>query len=255
MHSSRLTRIGHLLVTLLAVFAFSALTAAAAQATEVGPFWSVKGTRLGAGETRNVVAKAVTKQTLTAGSDKVICEEVEAKPGVILGTAEGEAGKNGETLRYSKCKVEGNGSACKVEKEEISTNSLKSELVEDAATKKILLVDFLPATGKTFAEIKFEGTCSIKSTKVTGVDVLAEVLTDPGELTIELGGTSRGSAKSWRLKIEEPQPTGFWLIKGGVGSEVKIGSEEKLEAFGAKAELKGTALIELESGEEWSPLA
>ncbi len=253
---SRLTRIAHVIMALSAVFAFGAVMASVAQAEETkGPFWTVAGTRLGTGETKGLVVKAFTESKLTAGSVVVSCKKMEAKSGQISGAGLGESGKGGGSLRYSECEVTGNGASCKAEKGEEVTKNLRAELVEDAATKKVLLVDFLPATGKEFAELKFEGTCTFKTTKVTGIDVLAEVLTDPGELTVELGGTSRGEAKSWLLKVEAPQPSAFWLIKGGKGEEVKIATEEKLEAFGAKAELTGTALGELTGSPNWSPLA
>jgi hypothetical protein len=256
MHLNRLTRIRHLLLALVAMLAFGVVGASAAQAAE-GPFWSVEGTRLAAGSTEELAGKAVTNQVLSAGGKVVTCEAVEPEAGSkIIGEAAGESGKAEGKLRYSKCTVAGNGTGCKVVKEEVVTNALKGELVEDAATKKKLLADFLPASGNTFAELKFEGSgCTFKTTKVTGIDVLAEVLTDPGNETIELGGPARGSAKSWYLEIEKPQPTAFWLTEKSEGKEVKIATEEKLEAFGVAATLEGKALVSLKNEKEWSPLA
>jgi hypothetical protein len=45
-------------VTLLAIFALGTVAASAAQAEEA-PFWTVKGTRLEAGQTRFITAKEV----------------------------------------------------------------------------------------------------------------------------------------------------------------------------------------------------
>ncbi len=255
MHLSRLVGIRHLLLALTAMLAFGAVAASAAQAAE-GPFWSVEGTRLASGSTEGLAGSAVTNQVLSAGGKVVTCEGIEPEAGSkIIGEASGEAGKAEGKLRYSKCTVEGNGTGCKVVKEEVVTNALKGELVEDAATKKKLLADFLPASGNTFAELKFEGSgCTFKTTKVTGIDVLAEVQTAAGG-TIELEGVSPGSAKTWRLEIEKPQPTAFWLVKEGTGKEVKIATEEKLEAFGAAATLTGTGSVSLKNEKEWSPLA
>ncbi len=262
MHLSRLGRMKHLLLAVMAMLAFGVVTASAAQA-ENGPFYSVgsEGKRLGAGETRPITAKIFSENfTLTAGTRKVICTGVEAKEGSdIIGSAEGEAGKDEEILRYTGCKVEGNGTKCAVEKGEVVTEKLRSELVEDAATKKKLLIDFLPPEGKVvFATLKFVaetgGTCEVKETKVTGIDVLAEALTETGE-PIELGGVSPGLHKSGRIEVENPQPTAFWLIKEGTGKEVKIATAEKLNAFGVAATLVGTASVELASGEVWSALA
>lgn len=86
---------------------------------------------------------------------------------------------------------------------------------------------------------------------MTGREV-AEALTDPGELPIELGGTERGSAKSWLLKALPVQPKTVWLIKGGTGKEESL---EEFQFDGTAAELKGTGLVSLVSEEEWSPLA
>jgi hypothetical protein len=259
MRINRLTLIKHLLLTLVAMLSFVAAAASAAQA-ENGPFWSIKegaeAGRLGAGATKELTGKAVTNQVLSAGGKVVTCEGIEPEAGFkIIGEASGESGKAEGKLRYSKCTVAGNGTGCKVVKEEVVTNALKGELVEDAAAKKKLLVDFLPASGNTFFELKFEGSgCTFKSTKWTGIDILDEVQTEAGK-AIELGGESPGSAKSWRLEIETPQPTAFWLIKEGTGKEVKISSEEKLESFGSAATLMGTLSISLKNELEWSPLA
>ena len=171
-----------------------------------GPSWSIEGKRLEAGETRGIVVKAFTESKLAVGGIVVSCKKLEAKLGQISGAGLGESGNGGGILRCTECEVTGNGTSCKPEKGEQVTKNLRAELVEDAATKKILLVGFLPASGKEFAELKFEGACTFKTTKVTGIDVLAKVLTDPSELTVELGGTSRGEAKSWLLKVEVPQP-------------------------------------------------
>ena len=243
------------MAALLAVFAFGAVMASVAQAEETkGPFWTVAGTRLGTGETKGLVVKAFTESKLTAGGVVVSCKKMEAKSGQISGAGLGESGKGGGSLRYSECEVTGNGASCKAEKgEEVTKNSELSwwRTPYQKSTVSGLLTSFR----KRIRRLKFEGTCTFKTTKVTGIDVLAEVLTDPGELTVELGGTSRGEAESWLLKVEAPQPSAFWLIKGGKGEEVKIAAEEKLEAFGAKAELTGTALGELTGSPNWSPLA
>ncbi|HXB64668.1 MAG TPA: hypothetical protein VNV42_07310 [Solirubrobacteraceae bacterium] len=260
MRSYRLSRLTSLVLAMLAVFAFGAVMAAAAQAEEA-PFITVEGTRLASGSSREITIKAFSpNQTLTAGTDVVSCKKVEAKSGAKLnGSNAGEAGTAEGTLRYSECAVTGNGSPCKPVKEEVETQPLRAELVEDAATKKILLVDFLPASGKLFATLHFEGSgCTVKETKVTGIDELLEVKTDPGEKTIELGGVKE-EAESWLGEVEKVQPESFWLVKGGVGKLVDIEEAEKLAAFGVSAKLEGTALILLaiegkSTKEKWSPL-
>jgi hypothetical protein len=259
MRSYRLTRLTSLVLAMLVVFAFGAVMAAAAQAEEA-PRISVEGTILGAGSSREATVKMFsTNSTLEAGGVTVTCTTLEAKAGAkLVGSAAGEAATGEATLRYTGCSVTGNGSPCAVEKEEVETKPLRAELVEDL-TKKKLLVDFLPATGSLFAELKFTGAgCTFKSTKVTGKDELLEVRTDPGNAIVELPGPV-AEAESWLGEVEVPQQASFWLIKGGVGKDVVIEEAEQLQAFGAPATLKGTALILLakegkSTKEKWSPL-
>lgn len=245
MHSSRL---GRLVVALLAVFALCAVAASAAQAEEA-PFWSVKGARLGQGETRNIVGKVFsTNFTLTSAGGTVTCKALKLKEGVILGSNAGEPGTNDEIIEFTSCTVAGNGSNCKVT-EPIVTTQVKSELVEDNATKKKLYVEFFPAKGVVFTTINFTGTCTVTSTKVEG-EVAGEVLTDPGEAAVELPN-SPGSAESWLIKFPATPIKEVWLIKGGTGATHKLTT---LKAFALPATLTGTALVSLESKELWSPL-
>ncbi len=78
MQSTRLTRVGRLLLVLLMVFAFSAVTAAVAQA-EGAPRWKVEGKVLGKNETREITAKATTSLTLEAGGVKSDVQQSERK--------------------------------------------------------------------------------------------------------------------------------------------------------------------------------
>jgi hypothetical protein len=250
---SRLNRvIRHLMIALLAVFAFGAVTAAAAQAEEA-PFWSVKGARLGAGETRWIKAKATESFTLSASGIEVTCKSLKLKEGAssaLLGSAIGEPGTNDEVIEFSECTVTGNGTGCKVE-EPIVTKPVKSELVYNTGKKKVL-TEFFPAKGASFVKLNFPtASCRIKETIVEG-SVVGEVFTDTTPpKAVELPN-SPGSAKSWLIKFPKPAITEVCLKKVGATecSDVVIG----LTAFTAEATLTGTALIELVSGEEWSPL-
>jgi hypothetical protein len=66
-------------VVLLAVFAFSAVAATAAQAEEA-PYWSIEGTRLAAGKTAEITGKAIGTLTMTAATGIVTCKAVKANP-------------------------------------------------------------------------------------------------------------------------------------------------------------------------------
>jgi hypothetical protein len=247
-------------VALLAVFAFGAVAASAAQAEEA-PFWTVGGTRLEKGQTRFITAKEVSPFVLSGGGVSVTCDETSVLPhGVLLGSEAGEPGTNDEVVTFKTCKVEGNGtgSECGKVVEPINTTNLKSELVLDK-TKVKLLTLFEPASGSLLATLEFPKGCKVETSKVTG-SVNAEVINQKTEKPVETTSTKE-QAESWWLKFPEAQPVHVWLIKGGKGEEIET---KALEAFGTSATLSGTALIllgelnaknELVSTKElWSPL-
>ena len=265
------SRVRLMLVALLGVFAFSAVAAAAAQAEEA-PFWSRAGTRLAKGETHYITAKKYNKFTLMTGGKAITCENIRLKEGVLLGSNAGEPGTNDEVIEFFEgCKVTGKVGAktiekCKV-KEPITTENVKSELVEtvQGATGS-LLTEFFPEKGERFTTIKFEveagGFCP-PETAVEG-SVAGQVRADPNKPP-ELGElitlqTTKKEATSWLLNFPEVQIKTAWLIKAGVGKEVKIG----LKSVTEEASLEGTALVLLakknssggfESEEvNWSPL-
>jgi hypothetical protein len=245
-------------VVLLALFAFSAIAATAAQAEEA-PYWSIQGTRLAAGKTFEITAKAKGSQVLTAAGIKVTCTTLALKEGaVLLGSNAGEPGRSDEIIKYNGCTVTGNGTEpCKVTSPgegEVVTEALTNELAY-ASNKESLVVEFKPIKGKTLSVLKFTGTgCKETETSVKGVAV-AGVYTDPGEVLLSLPGPVV-QATSFLLKIIGTSTTHIWLITAGTGSEVIT---EEVNAFGHEATLEGTALILLaEKGKTveklWSPL-
>jgi hypothetical protein len=244
-------------VVLLAVFAFSAIAATAAQAEEA-PYWSIEGTRLVAGKTAEITAKAVTNQTLTAGPVTITCTGLELQKGaVLLGSNAGEPGKNDETIQYTGCTQTGGGTPCKIilkaggEEGKITTEPLTSELAY-AENKKSLVVVFAPASKKKLAVIHFEGTgCTVTEAPVDGVAV-AGVYTDATPPVLLELPNAVTQAKSWILKIINKATTNIWLIKGGTGAAVA--TEELTYNGTAGTTLAGEALIELTSGKLWSPL-
>ncbi len=238
-------------VALLAVFALSAVIATVAQAEEA-PFWTVGGSRLKAGQTRNITAKAfsgtLTLNTPEAGIT-VTCKKTKLNVGVILGSEPGESGKNDEVVEFTECSVTGNGTACTLPNP-IITEPLSSELVENVENKKVgkkLLTEFFPTSGTNFVTLKFVGACTNKETKVTG-KVAAEALTETSGV-IELGQAA-SQGKSYLINFPATSIKEVWLIKGGTGSIVKT----ELLAFADTSTEVGTALVLLENGGEWSPL-
>jgi hypothetical protein len=245
-------------LTLLAALALGALLASAAQAEEA-PYWTVKGTRLGAGGTHFIVEKESAAFVLSGGGVTITCTEMSASPGLILGSNAGESGTNEETLAFKECKVEGNDKTTECEKvtEPITTKNLKWELVLDK-TKAKLLVLFQPVSGSTMAEINFPKGCKIESSKVTG-SILAEALNEKEEAITT--SSSKTQYKTEFFKLPKTQPVDIWLIKGGTGKEVEA---KELEFAGAAATQTGTASVSMgvcengkieSSGEEWSALA
>jgi hypothetical protein len=264
------SRVRLILVALLAMFTFSAVAATAAQAEEA-PFWSREGIRLGAGETHYITAKKYSEKfTLKSAGHTIECNNVRltensAQRSVLIGSAAGNPGTNLEVIEiFEGCKVTGNGANCKI-KEPIVTNPVKSELVEtEKGEKGSLLTEFTPAKGVTFVTLKFEGSeCKVKETAVAGA-VAGQVRVDPnkppelGELVSLPNGKKEGT--SWLINFPAVAIKEVWLIKEGVGSQVKI---EELQAFTEIATVEGTVLVllakvaagKLESEEaKWSPL-
>jgi hypothetical protein len=250
-------------VVMLVVFAFSAIVAGAAQAEEA-PYWSIEGTRLVAGKTAEITAKAVGSQTLTVGPMTVTCTGLElAKGSVLLGSNAGEPGKSDETIQYSGCAQSGNGSPCvpilKVGGEEgkITTEPLTNELAY-AENKKSLVVEFDPLKGKKLAVIHFAGSgCTVTELALAGLAV-AGAFTDvngSAGVLLELPNAV-AQAKSFVLKLNGLSSTTIWLITGGTG---KSFTTEELTFDGSAAKPAGEALILLAtngvSNEKlWSPL-
>jgi hypothetical protein len=235
-----MTRFRLIGVTLLAMFALGAVVAASvAQATEA-PYWTINGTRLAKGATKYVSAKTYKESELNleAGSKKVKCTKTKVpfEGAVLLGSSAGEPGTSSETFEYSGCKVEGNGSECKV-KEPIVTSQLRSELAENSS--EYTLVELKPVSGATVATLGFEGgACTIKETKVTG-SVAAEVLTT-AEQKIKMP-TEHITGESWIYRFPTTAIKSVVLFKEGKGETVEVG----LTAFGESAKAAGTAQISL----------
>jgi hypothetical protein len=84
---------------LLAMFALGCAMASAAQATSA-PFFSVGGTRLVAGKTHNFDARLFSAFELKANGIRVRCTGLAVEKGVLLGSNEGEPGRDDETVKF-----------------------------------------------------------------------------------------------------------------------------------------------------------
>lgn len=233
----------------LAVFAFSAITAAAAQATE-GPFYKVGGARLTT--TAGIEGSTAKTYVLTAGARTIKCTASKLKSATIVGSTGANAGTSKEIIEFEKCTVAGNGTPCAIPGEKITTEEVKNTL--DFANKtsvkgEVLLTYFEPAKEtekeKRFVKITFEGAgCEIKATAVNG-SVAAEAL-ETAEKPIKVEEEPAEAEKGF-VNFPATAITKDFIEEGGVRKEVK----PKLEAFGVKATLEGRTALKLTGGTKW----
>jgi hypothetical protein len=267
MDVSRLSLIGRLVMALLAVFAFGAIVATAAQAATEGPFWTVEGTsgkqeKLNTNETREITIKAVGSITLEAElltvKAKVICPTARVSKGSYL--AGGVPGTSREVAEFTgepgrKCTVINNGSNCSVE-EPIRTEPIRNELVVSDGPPAgtfgpYILIEFKTESTSNFVVLKFTGTCTVATTEVKG-EVLGSVFTDPAvnsgtEEQITTGNEGTKSFTSYYLRFPDIAKS-IWLWTGSV---FKLTEPAPLEAFGNKATLTGTILVLLGNGKKY----
>jgi hypothetical protein len=245
-------------LVLAATLASSAMIVSAAQAV-TAPFFSVGGTRLVAGKTHNIDARAFPGSRFTLSTPalgvSITCTSLSAEKGSLSGSNAGLPGLGHGFAVFSGCTVSGNGEPCSVV-EPITTNSLSGELVESENGRQ-LLVEFKPTTGTNFLDIRFTGAgCTVKESTVSG-SVAAEVLTDPAEGKIELGQTPT-EGTSFLVNFPTTSVTEVLLINS---SGTKETGKVALEAFTFPATLTGCALsllastkFEPERSAKWSPL-
>jgi hypothetical protein len=263
MKSSRLARLGRLLVALLSVFALGAVVVASAQAVPTeGPFWKVGGNRLKANETREITVKAFEGTTnpikleaeLFGIKAKVECQDASVAKGSFF--AGGAPATSREIAEFSVCKVVNNGEGCKV-KEPIKTEPVRNELVynDETATKTAgekILVEFDPEAGTEakFVTLLFEGAkCLVKETEVGKGLVVGSAFTDP---TTDGGKEEQivpaTAEQTSTLVVFPDAEKSVFLLKGTTLELVNI---TPYKAFGNEAKLTGKVLVELTSKEKY----
>jgi hypothetical protein len=205
---------------LVAMFAMSAVGATAASAAE-GPFYKITGVRLLAGESREVKAKLESKEFIFIQQTFIWIRCTKQKLGAgaeILGSTGANAGSGKETLVFEGCSAEGNGSACRLENETITTTTLSSQLVyaSKERTGKVLVL-FKPVSGSIFATLKFTGAgCIAEKTLVSG-SVAAEVFS--GGQAVEVGKESEAIANE--VNFPTTLIKHVWVESNGVLQEQK----------------------------------
>jgi hypothetical protein len=230
-------------LALVAMFAFSAIAATAAMATTTD-IYQIEGTKLAAGETREIKASIKSTEFVLEGTGPLGIKAVTkctalkldaADDPVILG---GEPGKSGrEAIEFSGCTATLGGSKCSsVTVESAQTNNELVEIVAPSAKAGDLAVLFTPASGTKFSEEKLK-SCGIFGSQSAAVEgttaALVPVTTEAvkGELV-------------WNTKEEITE------IKKLNGTVDKVG----LTSDSNKATLNGESFVELASGKKWCAL-
>jgi hypothetical protein len=237
-----MNRIRLLGLTLMAVFAFSAVAATVASASGP-PLFAVNGKHLLPGETRLLLATAKEKFKLEAKNAAVNINcaglTLPTPSEMQIENVAGQGGVSRETLEFTTCTVEKNGEGCEVEGKTIRTNLILNLLGwGNAQETGQILVLFEPESGPNFVTVKFVGElCKFKTTAVTGTTVGgAQINGKPylvGQETESLHG-----------EVNFPHPQLIFLLTNGVLRHVKAG----LNAFGVGATLTGVALLLVNEG-------
>jgi hypothetical protein len=173
-------------VTALVALAASAPSASAIEA----PYFKINATRLGAGESSELLVASSGNQILNATTYKIFitCTTVKTKTGATLnGSGVGDPGTSTTVLEYSECSVEGNGAGCQLPGNKFTTSELKGELAYSTKEPKkgTLLVNlFSPVTGSEIALLTFAAgpghSCTINELLVQG-SLLFAVQNSKGE--------------------------------------------------------------------------
>jgi hypothetical protein len=256
-----------IMLSMLAVFAFSAVIASTASAHRV---WTVCEEKAGAGtepptkfdnhecntkvkplaerkwedivlpvgQTRKLeVVKVVKEFVLKAGGEEIACEAVTLSGGTIENIA-GPTGRDKGTITFSKNCRNLKKAACKVT-EPIEVKGKETALVEN--TEKNRVYDLFAPKGWTeekpeefgleFATIKQTGEGCVAATKVEGNGIAAEIVPE-------------GLSVTKVLKFPCPP---IKEIINWKGTTVKL----KLTAFGVKTEECGEVELALESKWAW----
>ncbi len=240
-----MTKARLIVLSLLGVFAASAIAAASAAAVgceEAGGEkceWRVEKVVLAAKATKAYTAKAGNTFVMTgevAGIKfELTSKELEAKNGSIEGGAPGKGKVSLDWKNVTVVKPAG----CQIEKGELISKELQPDLAEDEATKKDLL-EFTPTNGEeVFFETRFENkgaeTCVLNKQvpKVKG-----RLLATPNPRNAEV------KVMKWEF---------------GNGAKIKkwrsaVGEKPKLVIGAAEVTFKGTAEVSLNPVEEFSTL-
>ena len=253
-------RLRVLLVSMLAVFAISAVASASASAHRV---WTVKGAILATGVPKTFSITKSGSFILTAGTEKITCtEEMLEGSGEIenvLVEGKGPTGKDRATVKFKKCTASKAGCTV-VEPIIVKGTTVLAEQVltkkqEEEKVKPKIYDVFLPEAGKeltpaeiTTFEAKEKGLATKEQEKLhpytkieqTGTGCVAVTTVEGDGVAAEI--VPEGEATSHELNFPATPITPVKLWNG-------LTITLKLKAFGVAAKEVGKLTIALTTGE------
>jgi len=214
-----------LLPALLAVLAFGAVVASAAQAaTAEGPFYKITGTRLLEGKTKEVTSKLKTGDTFRIENEigvKVECRGESAVKGAKLLGSTGASSSTGEaTLEFTECETAyvTRESSCDQDLGTIKTAALKVELgYTDSARTGDIAVVFVPVKGRLFGTLTIPTSGSCEATELPLEGDLAGLI-ESGHKLVTVGSEP---AQSKTLEIHYPGKSEAFFEAGGKLTDTK----------------------------------
>ena len=247
-----------IMLSMLAVLAVGAVSATAAQAIE-GPFYRIEGTGTNGARLRAFASKKIVNAktnaagfTLTAGAITITCKKIGAEPGIIIGSNSTNGSGSKETTTFSECTVAGL-TGCTTVEEPIKTVPLINRLgyaADPPVTGTNILTLFEPEEGKTFATIKFIGTCTPKEINVelaTGATGVCGEAWSNGAV-VAINGANETERKAGQTNFPATAVKKVWVEDSGVLTEKKCGL---IITGGTAATLTGFSEFELEGVAKW----
>ena len=239
------------LIALLALACTCAMGATVAQAYShtAGPFWSINGAKLGAGESHEaLLASGSNEWSILRKLDKVILTDVTCKHQAVEGAsiAGGIPSTITATFKLSECAVTGNGKECKVE-EPIKAAALTGTLGYETKERTGKILAILEAPHGELMKIKFTGSNCALSTNIPEGSVIAEIVSN--EKTEEAGKETE--AKVDRLRLPTTPIKAVWVENEAKELKEKTASLRAFSGLSGEGEMTGTSELELSGLPEW----
>jgi hypothetical protein len=238
------------LSSLLAVLAFSAVAASAAQAAAEGPFYKITGARLASGASKEVKGKTRKGEFFIGGNGapEMWCSTAAFASGAkLLGSTGANFGSGEVTLEMSGCIIPAYHGCVVGEKGSFKTNPLKLELAYPEDARKGPIQAVLAETKKGFLNVKLTGgeACDyLEQLKLDG-SVATEVKVGKLEELDEVG-KEPVAAKTLELNFNRGGSRYVWLEKAGTLERFEVALFDSGDVY-----FDWSSELELASGAEW----